>query len=374
MYWERKTILLWLGSYIGTAFFFRLQRRMNQISQDFIHQYTSILLGISILWILLTFIQNTKDNNTKKLKSISIFFWSYLISILLIKPSLNLNHIEFFIWYYSSYSLFNSLGEVSSLKKRIKIWFFMLILLFLLSINFFMIYRKPADKESFFKNEKYQLFSNKEDRSEYPDFLKITTENISKKIPLPPKKNQVLNKDKNYVLEYQSTDYNSNNRLLLSSPKWELLKIFPQSKLYLSTTNNSFKYSTTRGKTKILLKWKNKENNNNSDFWSFFHNYDKRLQKYILNQLPLNYQKNWELQRYSYNYTLFLWTYLPFYQKNKEYAKSFKPYLLNSSITKRENKPYNRENTYRNWNIWLWKTNNIKKWKMWIKNYFSTFF
>lgn len=341
---------------------------MGLISQKYLEENARILLILSIIWILLTVIRNNKDDNTKKLKAILIGIWGYIISLFIIKPTLNLNHIEFFIGYLTSYQLLKISSDIPSLEKKIKVWIWTIMILFLSSIHFFMIFRTAVNVQNFFENEEFKIYSNSQKNEWY---LKLKNKQINKKIQLPLKSPLVLNKNNLYTLEYQSTEFNWEDSLILTTPIWTLLKIYPQSQVILTIENNSLNYKKIRGK---IIEIQKNERKQDSELLNFFNNYDKKLQNFILQQLPINYQKNWKLQKYAYEFTVFLWSYIPFYQKNKEYANTFKAYLLDYKEIKKENKEYNRENSYINWEIWLWKTSSIKNWKMLINKYFLTLF
>lgn len=371
---SRLSLVIWLGSYGITIIIFLLAQNMRFESWEFIINNSFSLISISFSWRILAFIWQTKEENTKKLKTILLIINFYLLSLIFLKPNFNLNHYEFWLLYIAFIRLFFLLIPVyKPINVKIEGWFWWIIILFLISINFLMIYRQPAPIQEFIFQESFQIISNSQS-PQYNSTLIIHQWWKTKYYTLPLKFPLSLQPNSEYQIIYQSpfdSEEDKNIFLIISDPSGNNILIFPQSSLFLTTKENVMNYQYKSWKFKFLT---HSSQISQSDFFliqNIQENYINKKQKFILKSLPIQYQNNSQLQYLSYQYTKIIAKILPFYQTNFYYATTYEPFFIKKGWVSLPEKSIEENKIIeKNSKIWLWKTLSFKKFLSW----FSTFF
>lgn len=366
-----KIFVISLWSWIWLFFLFLLTDGFWSWKEIIREQYQILWILIWIFWLLGGLLRNMKDKNTKILKNIIIRCEIYFLLLIFIQPSINLSQGEFFILYLASTGLVYEFITVRY-QKRKKYFFtvcYGLIFIFLVSIAIFMPWRKSFNKQNFINHQEYLLMTYF-DWTLSPQYTKITlySEKTAKNITLQPfYQSFTLEKNTEYTLWFSAQEEENTNYLILQDPSWNILKIWSQSQVHFSTSWNILYIHQQRGNIEMFPITTFSLLSELSGFQTLYKNNEKN---FILNHLPLRFQKNKKIQKWSINYTFFLAKIFPFwYEENEEILQDYLPYLeLDTQIKKY----WNVENSIirESSKIWRGKISWLKKYQEYLLDFF----
>ena len=369
---DQKSALLGFLSYIWIITIMMIIHFCYENLQIRFENSRIIFSLFSLGWFLLSLLWSREDPRNKIIKNILLTWEIYLILLMIIKPILNFSHWEFLLFYLSGVWIYTSRFDYIPISKYLKLGISLSILIFMLSIEIFMIYRTPLDLNSFYQSRTYRLyyFSEKPDQNSYL-LINRSSENQEKKrtknqtfsFVLPYTANQKIS----YSLFKSSKNTTEKSILVIQDPSWDIFRLLPQSEIRFSTLNNNLDYLIIKGNLqKIWL-------NTTTIYQNIFHlqnNYKEQLWYEIKKNIPLLILSNQNLQNISLKYTKWLASWNPFYAHNEKIANEYQNFFNMKNLWKTNKSKY-RETLNDNYNFWL-------KWVMWKTQLFhfsqSSFF
>lgn len=365
-----KTFIISLWSWIWFFFLFFLTNGFWFWKEIIRENYQILWILIFIFWLLGGFLWNTKDKNTILLKKFIIFCEFYFFLLIFIQPTINLSQSEFFILYLASVGLVHEFitRRHERFKKYLLSFCYWIIFFFMISIAILVPWKEAFNEEAFINQQNYLLITHF-DWTLSSQYTKICLKTKEKEqiIDLEPKIQKfILENNTDYELLFSTQENNSNNYLIIQDKNGEIIKIWTQSKINFSTSTSNNKIIINT-QTWIITNF-SKKNEINSELNSLRSSFEEIKKISAINNLPLWYQKNKNLQNRSISYTNFLWKIFPFwYEKNRKIMQTYLPYLENN-ITKKSKWKNKKFNIKSNVELWKSKTNLIKEyWRFFNK-------
>lgn len=338
-----------------------------------------IFVFFSLGWFLLSLLWTREDSKNKMIKNLLLTWEIYLILLMIIKPLLNFTHLEFLLFYLSGVWIYTSRFDYIPISKYLKIGISLSILIFMISIEIFMIYRTPLDLNSFYQSHTYHLyyFSEKPDQNSYllinrslDNQGKKRTKNQTFSFVLPYAAHQKIS----YSLFKSSKNNNEKSTLVIQDPSWDIFRLHPQSEITFSTLNNNLDYMIIKGNLqKIWL-------NNHTIYQNISHlqnNYKEQLWYEIKKNIPLLISSNQKLQNISLKYTKWLASWNPFYTYNGKIADEYQNFFDPKNLWKTDKSKYGEtlNDTYNLWLKWImWKTQLFYFYKLLFFDFFHKIF
>ena len=376
---DQKSALLGFLSYIWIITIMMIIHFCYENLQIRFENSRIIFSLFSLGWFLLSLLWSREDPRNKMIKNILLTWEIYLILLMIIKPILNFSHWEFFLFYLSGVWIYTSRFDYIPINKYLKIGISLSILIFMISIEIFMIYRTPLDLNSFYQSHTYHLyyFSEKPDQNSYllinrslGNQGKKRTKNQTFSFVLPYAADQKIS----YSLFKSSKNNNEKSTLVIQDPSWDIFRLHPQSEITFSTLNNNLDYMIIKGNLqKIWL-------NNHTIYQNISHlqnNYKEQLWYEIKKNIPLLISSNQKLQNISLKYTKWLASWNPFYTYNGKIADEYQNFFGPKNLWKTDKSKYGEtlNDTYNLWLKWImWKTQLFYFYKLLFFDFFHKIF
>lgn len=376
---DQKSALLGFLSYIWIITIMMIIHFCYENLQIRFENSRIIFSLFSLGWFLLSLLWSREDPRNKMIKNILLTWEIYLILLMIIKPILNFSHWEFFLFYLSGVWIYTSRFDYIPINKYLKIGISLSILIFMISIEIFMIYRTPLDLNSFYQSHTYHLyyFSEKPDQNSYllinrslGNQGKKRTKNQTFSFVLPYAADQKIS----YSLFKSSKNNNEKSTLVIQDPSWDIFRLHPQSEITFSTLNNNLDYMIIKGNLqKIWL-------NNHTIYQNISHlqnNYKEQLWYEIKKNIPLLISSNQKLQNISLKYTKWLASWNPFYTYNGKIADEYQNFFDPKNLWKTDKSKYGEtlNDTYNLWLKWImWKTQLFYFYKLLFFDFFHKIF
>jgi hypothetical protein len=305
----RRTWWLWFN--LETIFFNNIIER--------------ILIAIirPIIWL----IRDSKEKNTKYLKTGLIIIEIYIFLIIFVQNWSNLNKREFLILYLSVLWITKEV-----IYKRPKKWHntFYVCLYSIISVIIIltwclMRYRQPIDMNKIINNQNYKLITHLSETSNKYNSITLKNNYFTDYIDTntwTTTHNIIKNMD--YTLEYLSEIIDENNYIIIQDQLWNIIKIPPQSSFNFSTKQNQIQFTDK----KRNIEYYDINQDFPNELEQYKNNYNTTIKNGILKNLPNMLRNNPKLQKISINYTKFLWTIFPFrYSNNLKILNEYIPYF-----------------------------------------------
>ena len=376
---DQKSALLGFLSYIWIITIMMIIHFCYENLQIRFENSRIIFSLFSLGWFLLSLLWSREDPRNKMIKNILLTWEIYLILLMIIKPILNFSHWEFFLFYLSGVWIYTSRFDYIPINKYLKIGISLSILIFMISIEIFMIYRTPLDLNSFYQSHTYHLyyFSEKPDQNSYllinrslGNQGKKRTKNQTFSFVLPYAADQKIS----YSLFKSSKNNNEKSTLVIQDPSWDIFRLHPQSEITFSTLNNNLDYMIIKGNLKKI--WLN----NHTIYQNISHlqnNYKEQLWYEIKKNIPLLISSNQKLQNISLKYTKWLASWNPFYTYNGKIADEYQNFFDPKNLWKTDKSKYGEtlNDTYNLWLKWImWKTQLFYFYKLLFFDFFHKIF
>lgn len=335
MHYFKNSFFISLGSAIWIAFVLWITQGFWLDNELIFAEHSLKWILISVFWLFLWAIWSTKETNTQWLKKILIVIEIYLFLLIFIQSGSNFSQGEFLLLYLSGVGIcYEALyPRWEKWKKWVLVTIYSLVIFFIISIATLVHWRNPLDEQEFTKQQNYYLYLLVEDIPPHRSYSISLDENSSiKHFQLNTWiQKHLLDKDSTFSLLFSSYLSTWNQRLLIQDPSWNLLALFPQSKLTFSTFGNHLTYTTQWGKTERY----DKDEVFSGSFSSFQKNYQELKEHFVHSKFPSWFISNPKLQVLSWHFTQGLWKVFPFrYGNEAKNSITFLPYLHFSELIK----------------------------------------
>ena len=333
------------------------------------HLYERVF--IAIIWPIIGLIRNTKEKNTKYLKTALIIIEIYLLLLVFVQDWSNFNKREFFVLYLAILWLIKE-TIYKRYKRRQTIFFssiYWITAIIIISIWCFMRYREPINYEKILDQQEY-LFLTKFNENLKSKTTTITlsndilTENIDDSAWT---KTYPIRKNKEYTLSFISQRNNKSNYIIIQDQLWNLVQIFPQTSITFWTKNYQIQYRDPERKTNYYAI--------NSEFPKelehYKTNYNESIKNTILSNLPTILRENPKFQKISANFTKILAKIFPFWYKDAwKILEEYLPYFDIQETKEYENITNQYEMLKTNGSIGIKNTNWWDKYSEYFKKIF----
>lgn len=358
---DQKSALFSFLSYIFIIITLLIIHFQYENLQSRFLNYSIIFILFSLIWFILPILGHKQDKKNILLKNILLIIEGYLILVMLIKPELNFSQWEFIIFYLSCVWIYISTFDYIPLTRYLKLWLSLSTLVFMMSIEIFMIYRKPLNLSEFIESRNYYLhYLNTDSEDSLYSIIDRSTSQQQKKRTQSQNFSFILpyNESQNiqYSLLTDNRNFKDSSILVIQDPSWNLFEISPQSKLSFSTITKTLNYQLYYGKIKKISLDSFIQNETLS---SLQNNYKEQLSLFVKKKIPLLFSSNQKLEEISFIYTKWLANWNPFYQKNGNIAEEYHKFFIMKNMWKRKIED-NKQKTVNNYDFWLksilWKT------------------
>lgn len=359
MFFSWKTILIGLGSLLCFIWgFYTIYEHQGIRSQTFQEYQYSIITIIFLRWFL-TLIRDTTEQTTKWLKKLLIMIVMYLLTVIFIKPSFNFSQAEFLIFYISVVWTIYSANSIYPQTKKIWIGIWGGVIGIMLIHNFLFIFRNTPDFLYFYDTIPYTVYnlSSVEDLH-YPDTLSIISPNTTKTIPLKTNHTIALDKNQTYVLNYHSQSGYTDNIIVIQTPSWHILEIFPMSSIKLTTESQT---PTWEVKYWQIREIKLDSRPSNEFIETLQNKYLKWQKNFIMSYLPPAFQSSENLQFLASRYSTWISNNIPFYHTYKKNIEIYKNYIVANYKNPFPKSWIERSSIKKHQKIWREKTDTLHK-------------
>lgn len=199
---------------------------------DFILKYRFYLLIVSVSYFYYYSIEYEPDKKYQLIRSIILYWNVYLFAHIFFRPLLNISHELFFLLWLIVLWIWGTTKMNSKWKYLLQVIWWIFSFFILISWIFY-LYPDGPDIEWFIKWRNYEIFalwvSESIDRSDA--YVQIVDGKRSNAYDITPFFLQILSE--NCKISYPSLRSQRDEKLVIMSPYWEVVQLFPQSEIQL---------------------------------------------------------------------------------------------------------------------------------------------
>lgn len=199
---------------------------------EFLLKYWLYFLIVSITYFYYYSIQYDFDKKSEFIRNAIIYGNLYLFAHIFFRPLLNITHQLFIILWLIVLWMWWSTKIRSKWKYLLQIlwWIFSF---FILISGMFYLYPERPDVEWFINSRKNQIsvLWTTESVPQKDAYIQITNSKKNDKIVIAPYFERSL--VENCKISYPSLKKQRDEKIIITSPYWDVLRLFPQSEIYL---------------------------------------------------------------------------------------------------------------------------------------------
>ena len=225
---------------------------MKESFVDFLLKYWLLWLILSVSYFYYYYIEYETDKKYETIRNILIYWNIYLLAHIFFRPLLNIEHALFVLLWLILVWLWRTTKMKTKWKWILQILWWLFSFFILVSWTFY-LYTDAPDTEWYIQSQKNKIFfvNVYEGIKKSDAYLQIKSSRKDESFEIVPEFSKEISQ--NCKISYPSLKKNRDENLIITSPGWDTILVYPQSEVEIEFLEwNKMKINKTNGKIWFL--------------------------------------------------------------------------------------------------------------------------